>query len=138
MSESAKAKKKRNPPFWRACRFLWPYRGRIGVSVTAAVIVGVCMTGGLGSMLPIMRGMINGDSVQAWVYRQGAGARAGGAVFAHPGLGATFSADPGVVQIAQIGSNSPLRKAHLDVGTVIESAPPPPDAPPTPFPSTDP
>ena len=128
MSEPAKAKKKRNTHFWRACRFLWPYRGKIALSVTAAVIVGLCMTGGLGTMLPIMRVLINGDTVQAWVYRQVAGTR----------LGATFSADPGVVQIAQIGSASPLRKANLGVGTVIESAPPPAaTTPPSPFPSTD-
>ena len=49
--------------FWRATRYLFPYRGLITVSVLCALFVGVAYAGGLGTMLPIMRVLIEGDTL---------------------------------------------------------------------------
>jgi len=80
---------KGNADFWRAMRYLWPYRLTVFTSIVCALFVGVCMTGGLGTMLPIMSVLISGDSVQSWAYRRAAQAR----------LGAQLADDPFKVQI---------------------------------------
>jgi hypothetical protein len=61
--------KKNNANFWRALAYLRPYRAMVGVSIVCAVFVGLAMTSGLATMLPIVRVLINGDSVPAWVDR---------------------------------------------------------------------
>jgi ABC-type multidrug transport system fused ATPase/permease subunit len=58
-------------------RFLGPYRRIVLISVTCAFFVGLIMTGGLGAMLPILRVLIDGDTVSGWVDRQVAERRAG-------------------------------------------------------------
>jgi signal transduction protein with GAF and PtsI domain len=61
--------KKDNTNFWRTLRYLRPYRPMVLVSIVCALFVGLAMTGGLGTMLPIIRVLINGDTVPAWVDR---------------------------------------------------------------------
>ncbi|MGA2232419.1 MAG: ABC transporter ATP-binding protein, partial [Tepidisphaeraceae bacterium] len=61
--------KKNNANFWRALSYLRPYRPMVAVSIVCAVFVGLAMTSGLATMLPIVRVLINGDTVPAWVDR---------------------------------------------------------------------
>jgi ATP-binding cassette, subfamily B, bacterial MsbA len=119
-----KVKGSRNRYFWRACRYLWPYRAKILVSVLAALFVGVALTAGLTTMLPIMQVLINGDTVPGWMYRQTAQAR----------LKVKLVADPGIVQISQV-TPGPGKQAGLRVGDEIVDAPMPAGAPPSPFPA---
>ncbi|MEO6436341.1 MAG: ABC transporter ATP-binding protein [Tepidisphaeraceae bacterium] len=63
-------KKKGTAEFWRACRFLAPYRRMVITSIVAAIFVGGVTTIGLSAMLPIMRVLLNRDTLQAWVDRQ--------------------------------------------------------------------
>jgi ATP-binding cassette, subfamily B, bacterial MsbA len=89
------------------------------------------LASGLGALLPLLRVLINGDSVQAWAYRQTAASR----------LGVQFQQDPAVVQIVQITSKGGAAAlAGLKPGDVILDAQLPSDAPASPFPaaSTDP
>ncbi|HTW95364.1 MAG TPA: ABC transporter ATP-binding protein [Tepidisphaeraceae bacterium] len=67
--EKYRRDKKNNAYFWRALSYLRPYRGMVIVSIVCALFVGVAMTGGLATMLPIIRLLINGDTVPAWVNR---------------------------------------------------------------------
>jgi ABC-type multidrug transport system fused ATPase/permease subunit len=100
MSEPKQPKKRnKHQHFWRACRFLLPYRNRIVISVVAALGVGLALAGGLTAMIPIMQVLINGDTVQGWIYRQTAAAR----------MGVTFSQEPNIVRIVQV--NGDLAKA---------------------------
>jgi ATP-binding cassette, subfamily B, bacterial MsbA len=62
--------KKNHDNFWRAIRFLAPYRGFVAIATICAFFVGLSMIGGLGSMLPIIRILINGDTIPTWVNRQ--------------------------------------------------------------------
>jgi subfamily B ATP-binding cassette protein MsbA len=124
-------KSSKHSHFWRACRYLWPYRLYIGVSIICAFFVGLTLASGLGALLPLLRVLINGDSVQAWAYRQTAASR----------LGVQFQQDPAVVQIVQITSKGGAAAlAGLKPGDVILDAQLPSDAPASPFPaaSTDP
>jgi len=65
--------KKRNKSkgeFWRACRYLGPHRRIVVISVLCAFVVGAAFTGGLGTVLPIMQVLVNGDSIENWVNRK--------------------------------------------------------------------
>jgi ABC-type multidrug transport system fused ATPase/permease subunit len=123
MSEQKPKQKRKNTHFWRACRFLWPYRKMFTVSVVSAFLVGLSMAGSFGAMLPIIRVLINGDTVQGWIYRQTAAQR----------LGATLSQEPGRVQIIDVTPGGPADRAGLKIAEGIESAEPPQNAPISPF-----
>ena len=56
--------------FWRACRFLKPHLPTVVISIVAALFVGAATVGSLGAMLPIIKVLTKGDSVQAWANRQ--------------------------------------------------------------------
>ncbi|MGD0541026.1 MAG: ABC transporter ATP-binding protein [Tepidisphaeraceae bacterium] len=119
-----KVKGSKHRYFWRACRYLWPYRAKVAISIAAAFFVGLALTGGLTTMLPIMQVLINGDTVPGWMYRQTAQAR----------LKVKLVADPGIVQISQVTAG-PGKLAGLRVGDEIVDVSLPSGAPPSPFPA---
>jgi len=96
MSSEKRHKDKSNKHFWRAIWFLWPYRKYVLVSIVCAVFVSGAFAGGLGTMLPIMRVFLNGDSVQSWVDR----------TIAQRRLGVTFADRIDELQIIRIQSGS--------------------------------
>ncbi len=59
-------KKKNLADFWRATTFLLPYRQMIVASIVSAFFVGLAMAGGLGSMLPVLRVLVSGDTIPNW------------------------------------------------------------------------
>ena len=63
---SRKKKDKGTADFFRACRYLLPYWRMVMASILCAVFVSIAFTGGLGSLLPIMRVLINGQTVAQW------------------------------------------------------------------------
>lgn len=65
MSVVEPKKRGKNVHFWRACRFLGPYRRIVTISAVCAFLMGLIYTGGLGAMLPILRVLVNGDTVQS-------------------------------------------------------------------------
>ena len=60
---------KRNPFFWRAARYLAPYKKIVVVSVLAAFFAGGVFAGGLGAVLPVLQTLLNGDTPQMWADR---------------------------------------------------------------------
>ncbi len=70
MSEETRRKSKSTADFWRAATYLYPHRRLVVVSIVCAFVVGAAFTSGLSAMLPILRVLIYGDSVQAWMDRQ--------------------------------------------------------------------
>jgi ATP-binding cassette, subfamily B, bacterial MsbA len=70
MSNDDRKKSRSTAAFWRACRYLYPHRKLVATSLICALVVGVAFTSGLSAMLPILRVLIYGDSVQAWMDRQ--------------------------------------------------------------------
>src|SRR6476620_10507479 len=63
--------------FWRSCRFLYPYRRIVAVSIICALFVGAAFSGGIGSMLPIMQVLLKGTTIQQWANQQIAERRLG-------------------------------------------------------------
>lgn len=70
MSERAAKPQKSLTAFWWACRYLRPHSAAVITSFLCAILVGGAMAGGLSTMLPIIRVLFSGDTVQAWVNRQ--------------------------------------------------------------------
>src|SRR3954469_11156374 len=52
--------------FWRAIRYLGPHRKLVAISIGCAFLVGLTFTGGLPAMLPILKVLMNGETVQVW------------------------------------------------------------------------
>jgi hypothetical protein len=126
MRDRPKNKGSKHRHFWRACRYLWPYRAKVTVSIIAAFFVGLALTGGLTTMIPIMNVIFGGDTIQSWMYRRMAEHR----------LNLNFVPVPTtVVQVART-SDGPARRAGIQVGDVIIEAVPPGNAPRSPFPPT--
>src|SRR5438045_5714306 len=70
MSPDHPRKRRKNTHFWRAFGFLWPYRRIVLISAISALLVGLVFTSGMGAMLPIVKILIDGETIQGWVDRQ--------------------------------------------------------------------
>ncbi|HEX4124625.1 MAG TPA: ABC transporter ATP-binding protein [Tepidisphaeraceae bacterium] len=70
MSQPAPRKSNDSKDFWRACRFLLPYWPMVATSIFCAIFVSAAFTGGLGSLMPIMRVLIAGQTVSQWANGQ--------------------------------------------------------------------
>ena len=108
--------RKRTSEFWRACRFLYPYRGMVATSIVCALFIGIAFTGGLGSMVPIMQVFLKGDTIASWANRSIAERR----------LGVTFDQEDQQremeCQIADLAEVAPL---GTDLGVGDHHAKPP-------------
>jgi len=51
--------------FMRAARYLFPYWKIVTISISCAIFVGLATAGGITTMLPIMRVLLNGDTSAA-------------------------------------------------------------------------
>lgn len=69
-SDTDRPRRKKNANFWRAMKFLGPYRGMVAVSVACALMVAVVFTSGLGAMLPIFKVLLEDQTVAQWMDRQ--------------------------------------------------------------------
>jgi ATP-binding cassette, subfamily B, bacterial MsbA len=100
--------KKNNANFWRALRYLAPYRQMVAISIVCAFFVGLAMTSGLGTMLPIIRVLINGDTVPGWVDR----------TIVNHRLSVKLSDDPAVLtlRLVAVDKNSRLHAAGFRAG----------------------
>ncbi|HEX8340269.1 MAG TPA: ABC transporter ATP-binding protein [Tepidisphaeraceae bacterium] len=50
-------KRRKHGEFWRACRFLAPYRTYVIISIVSALLSGIVLTSGVGAMYPIVESM---------------------------------------------------------------------------------
>ena len=105
----AKVDPSRHVAFWRACRFLKPHTPTIIISVICAVFVAVSVVGSLGSMLPIIKVLSKGDSVQAWVNRQVVERR----------LGVHLADNPERVQIVSVDEASVAQQIGMEKGDLL-------------------
>jgi ABC-type multidrug transport system fused ATPase/permease subunit len=64
---AARPKRRRNTDFWRACRFLAPYRGMVAASIACAFLAGLIMTSGIGALYPILQLLTKGGTIRGWV-----------------------------------------------------------------------
>ncbi len=96
--------------FWRACRYLYPYRRIVLVSVLCAFFVGAAFSGGLSTMLPIMQVLLKGNTVQGWAHREIAESR----------IGATFSEEM-PLRVVKVRPGGPAARAGLAEYDVVSA-----------------
>ncbi|MEA2708502.1 MAG: ATP-binding cassette, subfamily bacterial MsbA [Phycisphaerales bacterium] len=108
--QAASRKKKDAREFFRACRFLLPYRRMVITSVLAAMFVAAVTTVGLSAMLPVLRVLLNDDTLQGWVDRQVVEKR----------LGVRLSDEPGHEEILRTNPDSLAARAGLKRGDPIQ------------------
>ena len=106
MSSDARHKSKRNTEFWRACRYLYPYRGMVVISIVCAIFVSAALAGGLGTLVPITRVFLNGDTVQTWAERE----------IAQDRIGVTFAEQTKELRIVRVKPGSAAADAGLAPG----------------------
>ncbi len=130
MNAPTKSRRRKNAHFWRACRYLWPHRAKLIISITSAIFVGLSVAGSLAGSLPIFRLLTTGDTIQGWIYRQVAAYR----------LGAKLSSEAGDRLILDVDSKGPAANAGIppQQSTEISDVAAPADAPPSPIPDVSP
>ena len=113
-SDGRNARKARKAPrktseFWRACGFLYPHRGIVVVSICCAVFVGAAFTGGMTTMLPILKILIDHDTVPNWVNRK----------IVEQRLHAKFTDEVKVLRLAEVRPGHEAYEAGLRGGEII-------------------
>ena len=119
MSSKEPSKPKSKKYFWRAAwGFLYPYRGLVVISIVCAIFVSGAFAGGLGTLLPIMRVFLDGDTVQDWMNRE---------IVQHR-VGATLADRTDKLEITRPKPGGPADQAGLhdgdDLGLAKVSSPP--------------
>src|SRR5688572_12815297 len=108
-SDIDRSKPKENANFWRALKFLGPYRGMVAVSVVCALLVGAVFTGGLGAMLPIFKVLLEDQTVAQWMDRQIVEYR----------LGAKLAERTDTVMISKVSATGVARHMDLTAGDAV-------------------
>ena len=115
MSDSERPKREKRDQsvayFWRALRYLAPHRKLVGISIGCAFLVGLTFTGGLSAMLPVLRVLMNGETVQVW---------SGKLVVEHR-LGLKLADTPDKVLIDHVHHEGAGAQAGLQQGDLLNS-----------------
>jgi ATP-binding cassette, subfamily B, bacterial MsbA len=109
MSSDRPRKDKSNSQFWRACRYLYPYRGLVVISIVCALFVSFAFAGGLGTLLPIMRVFLNGDTIQTWLDRSIVQRR----------MGVTFADQTDELRLVKVETGGAAAEDELKVNDVL-------------------
>src|SRR5437867_1722139 len=113
MNRNHKRKRRKNTHFWRAFRFLAPHRRIVVISIVSAFFVGMVFTSGMSATLPIIKVLINGETIQGWVDRQILEKRLDASL-------AEKEENPHILRVAEKG---PAGKAALPLGSRLISDP---------------
>ena len=111
-SESRPARRKERQSvayFWRALRYLSPHRKLVVISIGCAFVVGLTFTGGLSAMLPILRVLMSGETVQTWA----------GRIVAEQRLGVKLAESPDKVLIDHVRHDGAAARAGLKAGDLL-------------------
>jgi ABC-type multidrug transport system fused ATPase/permease subunit len=92
-------------------RHVLPYRRIIGISFVCAIFVGVATSGGLTAMIPIMRVLLDGQTVADWANSQ----------IVEKRLGIGLAEDRDVVRLVQVKRDHPAAAAGLRSGEQIRA-----------------
>lgn len=109
MSQKTERKPKKTTDFWRACRFLYPYRVMVTVSILCAFVTGGIMTAGIGALFPILQVLTKDQTVSGWIDR----------TIVETRMGVTLSTDPGPMRIFRINPTGPTASTALRTGDEI-------------------
>jgi len=114
MKESVKPTERRHAALRRAVRFVWPYRKMVAASVVCALLMGLITTIGLSAILPILKVLIEGQTVAEWVDEQALESRLGheirtGETLTQPGSSSTTTTEitPAVIRQMAVNEDVP-------------------------------
>ncbi len=108
MSDPQATKPRNNADFFRACRYLGPHRRIVIISILCAFFVGAAFTGGLGTMLPVFKILLSGQTIQDWM---------NGRIVEHR-LHLKLADDPNTVRVAQIDHHA---RIHASPGQSLHA-----------------
>lgn len=108
----SRPKDKRLSDFWRSTRYVLPYRGIVGISVVCAIFVGIATSGGLTTMLPIMRVLLDGQTVADWANSQ----------IVEKRIGVKLADDRDVVRLIAVKQGQAAGAAGLKAGEQVRAA----------------
>ena len=92
--------------FWRALKYLGPHRRLVVTSILCAFFVGLTFTGGLSTMLPILKVLMGGEPVQVWT----------GRMMVEKRLGVTLNDSRETLGVYSVGKNASAEAAGLKAG----------------------
>jgi ABC-type multidrug transport system fused ATPase/permease subunit len=95
--------------FWRALRYLAPHQRLVIISIGCAFLVGLTFTGGLSAMLPILRVLMSGETVQTWA----------GRIVAEQRLGVKLAESPDKVLVDHVHHDGAAARAGLRAGDLL-------------------
>src|SRR5947207_11002385 len=101
--------RKSTKDFWRAARYLYPYRGMVITSIVCALFIGIAFTGGLSSMVPMMQVFLKNDTIGTWAQRKIAERR----------LGVELTTESGDLRILKVTEKGAASRAGLKAGDLI-------------------
>ncbi|MGB7159477.1 MAG: ABC transporter ATP-binding protein [Tepidisphaeraceae bacterium] len=107
--------RKKNAEFWRAIRFLAPYRRMVAVSIVCALLVGAVFTTGLGAMLPVFKVLLEDQTVAQWMDRQIVEKRLGMSLLSD----AFDPKEPDRVQVAKVRPDGVASQMGVKPGDVL-------------------
>ena len=110
--------------FFRSLRYLKPYRHWLAVSITCAIFLAVLWGGGLATIAPIMKVMIEEEGLHGWAWRTLSDQRMGVRIIVRPvprkpgfqGLGINDALDIREVQAQGPGATASLKPGDWIVG----------------------
>ena len=94
----------RQTHFWRATRYLAPYKRLVIGSVVLALLAGGVFAGSVPAIFPILQTLLYGDTPQMWIDRQVAEAR----------WGVDLADDPQSVRVVRVEPGGPAAQAFAD------------------------
>ena len=97
--------------FWRACRYLYPYRRLVVVSILCAIFVSAAATVGLGTLLPVMKVMLRHGTIASWADRE----------ITQQRIGVHFAEEGDDPLVVKVNENSPAAAAHIHVQDVLKT-----------------
>ena len=95
--------------FWRALRYLRPYRPDVAASIACALLAAVLLTVTLYTAAPVMKVVIEGETVAGWVEDR----------LAEDRLDAALVRDSGGLRVARVEEGGPADRIGLEPGTLV-------------------
>lgn len=113
-SREQRKKNKSTADFWRACRYLGPHRKIVAISIVCAFLVGLTSAGGMSALLPILRLLLNDDTLQSY----------SGRIVVEHRLGVRLAEVPDEVKIVKVEQKGIAEQLGLQKEDVLKVEPP--------------
>lgn len=107
----------------RVCRYVWPHKRYLALSVVCAIGLAFSFSASVGSLLPLLKVMVEQEGLHGWYDREAAGERLGADLGIYNSLGVSKDArvPENCAQITAIDEDSPLIQYGINTGDFLVS-----------------